>query len=373
MGVFILGGFTLPRMVVLCKNVNSSNYLALLTLLFSTSLICSASTHISCDGYLGTDLPTGTFVYAATSPWNSEINGSPMVDPDSDLMIQTLKDRMENFYGKSSTLRFDNRNWSAPMFVIDSDTAPLVDIHTTDIFHGSVDPDRNGIVENVPLPDCVFPDPKADGHMILVDPDANTVWEFSRFERGTPNRASRVAIYALDGQGVGEPFTGPAWWAQGVTGEGSSYLGGLTRRAEFDEGVITHALFIIVPQIRAQESALSSNRWELAAPFATRSDGDYVGDPENGVQYPLAGARLQLDPDLDPAIFDSLSPDSQIIAAALQEYGAVVSDQGDGFAIKAQVLDEDGNLGWEAVDVDLSSIPIESYRFLSPEMVVIKE
>lgn len=341
-----------------------------LVLSFQLTLAAPTSTeNMSCDGYIGTDLPSGTDVFAHTSPWKSEIPENPIVDPYSEMMIQTLKNHMEQNMGKPASLGFDYGGWSAPMFVIDSSESPWVDVHTTKIFHGSVDEDRDGIV-NVPLPDCVFPAPNDDGHMILVDPTANKVWEFARFERGTPNRASRIAIYALDGQGVGEPFTGPAWWAQGVTGEGTSYLGGLARRAELKEGVITHALFIIVPQIRALEHPSSEHRWELSSPFATRSDGDYVGDPENGIQYPLAGARLQLDPNLDPAIFNSLSPDSQIVANALQQYGAVVSDQGNNFTIKAQILDENGQWGWQDIDVDLSAIPIESYRFLEDTVVI---
>ena len=68
-----------------------------------------------------------------------------------------------------------------PLFVIDSTVCPLVSIESTKgELYSTIDPDSNGIAENIPIPQGVWPDPEEDGHMILVDPKINKAWEFSR-------------------------------------------------------------------------------------------------------------------------------------------------------------------------------------------------
>jgi hypothetical protein len=259
------------------------------------------------------------------------------------------------------------RKWTYPMHVIDSTRCPLVSVPTTgDGLYSSVDPDRNGVAEGIPMPAGVWPDPEADGHMVLVDPVVRKSWEFSRASRDALGNwsASIVDVWDLNGNGYRQPFSGSCWWRSGANGAGTPLIGGVIRPEEVAAGVIRHALMCSTPVNRVRASG-TTPRWELRSPAASRTDAPFVGR-----QYIPEGARLQLDPALDLDTL-GLAPQARVVACAMQQYGMFVTDNAPSFGIYFQNLGPSGG-SWESWDIpgELAKIPVSSFRVLAGTTVV---
>ncbi len=137
---------------------------------------------------------------------------------------------------------------------------------------------------------------------------------------------------------------------------GVSALAGTIMHEEILAGRIEHRLGFAT-------SAAALQRFVY--PPACWTDGGWKrGIPE--------GATVQLDPDLDLARFN-LSPASQVVARALQEYGAVCTDVSGGHCLDGQGLYADPQRRtWNGL-LDGSSlihIPLSHYRVLKMETVI---
>ncbi|MGD9161943.1 MAG: hypothetical protein PVG39_26265, partial [Desulfobacteraceae bacterium] len=122
-------------------------------------------------GLVGMSLPASFQAFSDDSPWNSPIPDTPEIDIHSDIMVAHLKE-------KAQIIKGDIVKWTIPLFVIDSAVCPRINIESTKgELYSTIDPDKNGIAENIPIPQGVWPDPEEDAHMILVDPEVNKVWE----------------------------------------------------------------------------------------------------------------------------------------------------------------------------------------------------
>jgi len=306
--------------------------------------------------------PSDFFAFHQNSLWRTKIATNPEIDPNSNLMFETLIGALDTL-NQPATLSVNYKGWTTPIHFIDSEQCNKFDISTSGSgLHESVDPDENGTAEDIPIPNGVWHDPERDGHMVLVDHQKRIAWEFSKFRkiREGEYSTSTLSEWDLNGNGHLEPFSGNNWWRAGSTGAGISLIGGVVTYAEFKQGRIEHALGIATPINRGVTSASSSAGRELCRP-AARTDA-----PESniGVQYFLEGSRLQLNPDLD---LDSLglTSDTKIIARALQEYGAYVWDNGPSFSIRAQNLNPDGQQWERSVDLNLEKIPLSEFRALA--------
>lgn len=323
-------------------------------------IIAMLTCRVMASGYLGMSLPASFRAFTNTSPWNTAIPASPEVDPNSQAMISTLK-------AKAPYLGVDYQKWTTPVHVIDSAQAPKVSVYSTrGTLNPDVDPDANGIVDNVPMPSCVWPDPQSDGHMVMVDPVVGKSWEFSKFSLGTNNQywASTVTIWNLSGTGYRTPFLGPYWWTQGSTGSGVPWIGGIIRPEEIQAGEIRHAILCAIPTTRF--STVPGQKEQLCIP-ACRTDGWGIG-----TQYIPEGARLQLDPNLN---LDSLklSAPTRIVAKAMQRYGMIVSDSSTSFKTYLQNLGPGGGT-WTNYPIqnDIYKIPVSSFRVLRCNLVTRK-
>jgi hypothetical protein len=305
-------------------------------------------------GLLGMSLPASYRPFSDDSPWNTLIGKSPRISKNSNMMIRHLNQ-------KAGYLKGDMTEWTVPMFVINAKQSPLHSVHSQDLepLHPSVDPQGTGAVNNLPIPDGVWPDPQSDGHMLLVDIKKQMSWDFSRAEL-LPNgkwQASRVGIWDLNSSGYAPAFEGKYWWTIGARGGGMPLIAGLIRPEEIEAGEIRHALLCATPINR--KALVAGNSQELCNPTAARTDGQLYGSDT----IPM-GARLQLDPSLDLDAL-SISPQTKIVARAMQRYGLYVGDSSVRFKIYFQ------NLGpkkgrWRQISefTDLRNIPVEKFRVL---------
>ncbi|MBF0566443.1 MAG: hypothetical protein HQK89_14530, partial [Nitrospirae bacterium] len=74
-------------------------------------------------GYTGMSLPSGFVAFSGTSPWNTPVSNTPAIDPNSGVMIEKLKQ-------KAGALHSNILKWTIPLFVIDSQKSPKVDVRT---------------------------------------------------------------------------------------------------------------------------------------------------------------------------------------------------------------------------------------------------
>lgn len=308
------------------------------------------------DCLLGMALPQGYRPFTKDSPWNVPIADDAKTAPDSDAMIRALARRAPHF---SAALA----KWTPPLFVINAAACPQVELPTrSDMLHPSVDPDGDGKA-TVPMPEGVWPDPTEDGHLLLVDPTAQKSWEFSaiRLVAGKPVSASRIFVWDLGGQGFREPFSGDGWWTVGASASGLPFVGGLITPDEFTAGVINHALLCALPTTRKSE--VPGDPLELCRP-AARTDGRSYG----AESIPM-GARLQLDPTLDPAAL-GIARDLWPVVRAMQRYGLIVTDSGQSFKTYFQNLGPDRSL-WNANHIveELGKIPVTAFRVLDCTLV----
>lgn len=308
-------------------------------------------------GYLGMSLPATFLPFQPSSPWTTPIPAAPEIDPDSDLMISNLSAEVYDL-GAAFV------KWTTPVHVIDSAQARKVSVYSVKgPKNPDVDPNEDGIVENVPMPACVWPDPEQDGHMVLVDPVARKSWEFSRFGLDTNGNyiASGISIWDLNGAGYHAPFTGSYWWTYGSNGAGVPWIGGIIRPEEIAAGEIKHAILCATPVNR--KCTVDGQKEQVCIP-ACKTDGWGIG-----TAYIPEGTRLQLDPNLDLDAL-KLSPETKVVARAMQKYGMIVSDNSSAFKTYFQNLGADGG-AWanSPIPDELWKIPVSSFRVLKCNLV----
>ncbi len=308
-------------------------------------------------GYLGMSLPANFKPFAASSPWNTPIPETPEIDPDSAMMITTL-------CASATDLGASFVKWTTPIHVIDSAQARKVSVYSLKgPKNPDVDPNEDGIVENIPMPACVWPDPEKDGHMVLVDPIARKSWEFSRFGMDTNGHytASGISIWDLNGAGCRPPFSGPYWWTYGSNGSGTPLIGGMIRPEEIAAGEINHAILCATPVNR--KCTVDGQKEQVCIP-ACKTDGWGIG-----TAYIPEGARLQLDPTLNLDAL-KLSPETKVVARAMQKYGMIVSDNSSSFKTYFQNLGTDwGAWANSPIPDELWKIPVSSFRVLKCTLV----
>jgi len=254
------------------------------------------------------------------------------------------------------------RRYTIPVYEVD-ETTPLRRIHQRTSFHqpkykkwGEIFSHGPGFGPEIPIPDDALPDPDGDGHLAMVDwarMQAWDMWAVGKREDGEWESATGMT-YPLDGDGVfrrewfdigpGESihFYGPSR-ASGVPA-----IAGLIMHDEMTAGHIRHKL-----AFASRVNAYLEFTWP-----ATWTDG-YL---EGGIPE---GALIQLDPALDLSAFD-LGPGGETVARALQQYGAVNTDNAGGNALYAEHLQAKPGLTWTGLldPFCIASIPAQHYRVL---------
>lgn len=148
-----------------------------------------------------------------------------------------------------------------------------------------------------------------DKHLAVADPTTDAVYSLWIAQKsGNSWRAGWGGYAKLSGNGresVG-----------GSTGSGISRFACVIREDEIDAGVIPHALFFSTNIARKSEYRFP----------ATKTDGSNMSGVANNGTIP-EGARVQLDPTLDPDDYN-LNKAERAIFVAMQKYGAYCGDNG---------------------------------------------
>lgn len=318
------------------------------------ALFCVSGTGINSPRLLKMSLATSFQPFSEDSPWNVTIPENPAVDPFSDQIMARLQTTV-------TQIEASTRKWTVPIFFIDSERSPRMDVPSTSgLLFEVIDPDNTGIAQNIPMPDGIWSDPEADGHMVLVDPVKSLSWEFTRARKDSDGKwtASIIDRWDLKGPGFRKPFSGQNWWRSGAMGAGMPLIAGIVRPEEIEAGEIRHAILCATPINK--KSAYEGGADQVCSPPASRTDGEGIG-----FDFILEGARIQLDPALDLETLN-LSPGTRVIARAMQKYGMFVGISAPTFKIFCQNMGPESQ-AWDPYKhfSDFDRIPLNRFRVLA--------
>jgi hypothetical protein len=264
-------------------------------------------------------IPVPRRLFAARSPWNSELPARPALDSRSSARVAALAGQVEAQIAKGGYPAVAASSYSTPVYVVGAKQRKVqVRLDT-----GSWGDDlRRALAPGVPIPGNARPAAGTDAHMTVYQPSTDRLWEFwgaSKRADGWHARWGGAMQHVSTDVGY---YTRSAWpglrawqgWNWGATASSLPVAAGLITGNELRRGSIDHALAIAIPTPCARVFA-----WP-----AQRTDG---GDQTSNC-IP-EGARLRLDPKVD---VDSLglSPVAARIARAAQTYGLIVRDRTGG-------------------------------------------
>lgn len=235
---------------------------------------------------------TTTRPFANTSPFNTPIRATPVIDPNSKEMAARAT--------RTGMVHANLFEFGIPMYSATAST-PRYRVDCTGPSSWGDCPLEAG---PLPIPSGAAPNVGSDGVMTVMDSSTNTVSEYwQAFKAPTGEwTATWGAINSMSGSG----------WGGSSTGAGASRIGGVVRVAEIQAGVIDHALVM-----------QSDNVCEgvYRAP-AVKTDGD-----SSRADCIPEGARLQLDPRIDVDAIEGITPGERAVAKAMQVYGAYLIDR----------------------------------------------
>jgi chitodextrinase len=256
--------------------------------------------------------PTGPHWFSDSSPWSSPIPSNPTIVSQSSTWINAL-------YGAIGGINVNQGSWTPTVF-----TASQSDRVQTMV-------NQDGwIVDSVPIPSNLQPSPDSDAHAIVIAPWLNRAYEFFGLRKDS---TGKWTFSAADVVGLG----GSGWWdgtysSGGISGpwgaraSGGALAGGLIRVEDAQSRAIPHAL------------ACSAPKALIGPPVRPARTSDGSG---GSAAMPM-GSRLQLDPSLNVSSL-GLEPGEEMIARALQTYGAYIVDSSSTMACYAQNFDPLGS------------------------------
>jgi hypothetical protein len=300
----------------------------------SAALLCSPLyAQNSCSGMsLGRGASLNGFIpFPADNAWNQDISNSS-VDPNSDALI--------NFIGASTPIHPDfgaglyGRSTIGIPYVVVSGS-PFVNIHFT-AYGSESDPGPMPVPHNAPIEGYPHPG-NGDRHVLVLDRDNCWLYELYHSypqKEGSWN-ADSAAVWDLlnDEQ---RPYT----WTS-ADAAGLPVFAGLARYDEVASGQIQHALRFTL-QYSRQAFTPPASHW---APTST-----------NALAAPM-GMRLRLKASYD---ISSFPPQSQVILAALKQYGMIMADNGSSMYVSG-----DPDNRWSNDDLgSLKQVPASAFEVI---------
>jgi hypothetical protein len=246
--------------------------------------------------------------YAKTSPWNRPIGAKPHHDPESRQVIRRL------------------RSWGAPDSFAAGEAGTRDDFNHPTYYSLGTDPqfrlhcywrkfsERCSIEGKlIRVPDAARPAAGRDGHMTIVDQRSG--WEYDLYHVSRKPKGGGTLWFRwggrtrIDRDGLGSDATAARF----------GNLAGIIRAPELEDGVINHALFMVV--------RCDSGVFRYPA-FKTGRACAELG--KSNLHAPPMGARFQLN--MSFARIDSLKVPTwrKTIFKAMSRYGLYVGDTGDG-------------------------------------------
>ena len=248
--------------------------------------------------------------FSDDSPWNTPLGDAPVFDADSAAYIEELASFGAWFINMDE--------WSVPVYEIDMSETPkhaVLDLYPNQIGRGFEQP------RAIPIPDGATPGLPNTGtrYMAIIDRERGLEWDMKQATLREDGRwfIGFGAVTNLRGTGTYRPWNEQSDPndARTVLPSGFPLLAGLIRVDEIKAGRIDHALAFSYPGVRPGY---------FVPPAATA--GALAGDVRSDDKGLPLGTRIQLDPDWDVEN-SALTREGKIIARALQEYGAYLSDQ----------------------------------------------
>ena len=247
----------------------------------------------------------GFLPFPADNLWNQNIANAP-VDPNSAAIINFIggTDPVHPDFGSG---QFDGSIIGIPYFVVGASQAPVT-INLTD-FADESDPGpmpvpANALVEGDPNPG------DGDRHTLVVDNNSCWLYElYNAVPQGDGSwSAASTAVWDLTADGQ-RPLT----WTS-ADAAGLSVFAGLARYDEVAAGQIQHALRITLQNSRAAFVPPASH---------------WAANSTNANAAPM-GMRLRLKSSFNISGFSAAN---QVILKALQQYGAIMADNGSNMFI----------------------------------------
>jgi hypothetical protein len=266
--------------------------------------------------------------FSSTSPWNMPIGSEAKYSRASD--PQTL-----NLIDPSVVAWVNAKEYSHPTYIARK-SDPVYDVHfkvAPTGLDGSGPAMYDGVVQ-YRIPKAAEPAVGEDGHLHVIDPDRRSLhetWIFS-WDNGKPTAAG-YALTDLYGTGMGSVDGVNA----GMRAYGGSAIGGLIRTWELKSREIQHVLAIALTSKQLKEG------WVWPATEEDTGSDTYAG------RIPM-GSLVAIPPSVDLSTL-GLSKDGRVLAKALQDYGAYVTDRSAGFAFYAEPSAE-RRLGSMRADLD---------------------
>lgn len=196
---------------------------------------------------------------------------------------------------------------------------------------------------SIPIPAGAYPSAGADSDMVVYQPSTDTVWELWKAELVNGG-------WSICHGGILHPSTSsgvfPSPW--GLSATGISYLATTVTEADVQSGAINHTLAVDLP------------RCNYGTPPADRHDcGADPGQPAEGQWFEM--------PSTVP-MPSGLTPLAQLVFAALQKYGAVVTDYAGGVELETESRADwafTGHTGTDPLTTSLGADVSATYKALN--------
>lgn len=292
----------------------------------ATAGLTSEETANAVSGSSSDSIVAGGRVFAANSPWNTEIDGLP-VDAYSNRMLDLAEERravredpgqegIETIIRRvTEGVHINTEAWAPLIVEAGGDGSELTDFVCRQSKCSSADPK---VPDSLPIPANTTPDPRYDGWLSVIDSEAGIGYDFWRARRQSDNSISYqyAKAWTLDGPGFSKPVSDDPERAVGARGSGLPLFAGVIGPEEASQGRINHALAIAVPGLA---------RRNFVQP-ASVTDGN--GSPKS---LP-AGARIRLKAnvtaeDREINLKGARRRSAESILVALRQYGAIVVDR----------------------------------------------
>jgi hypothetical protein len=250
-------------------------------------------------------------LFSADSVWNRpDIASQPLGDQQ---LAQELTQEAESEMKAGTGPWIQTDTDSTPVYVVGSHQR-CVPVHLLDVAQPNGQTLSKAFAR-VPLPDNARPAAGSDGHLTVIQPSTDSMWEFWRLRRAGAGWQAAWGGAMHDISSNPGYYTANSWpgagsdW--GSTATSLPVVAGTMTPGELERGDINHALAIALPNTRKGVFAFPAQRTDgtLTTPTAI---------PE--------GATFRLDPKLDVRSLH-LPRVVEVMARAAQRYGIIVRDK----------------------------------------------
>jgi hypothetical protein len=249
-------------------------------------------------------------LFSADSVWNrADVAQQPLGDQH---LAEELTHEAQSELKQRIGPWIQTDTYSTPVYVV-GPTQRCVTVHL-DVTQ-SYGKTLSNAFARVPLPADAKPAAGTDGHLTLIQPSTDSLWEFWEMHK------QGNEWHAAWGGAIHHISSNPGYyttssWPGAQTNWGASatslpLVAGTMTVSELESGHIDHALALTIPNARKNVYALPAERTD-----GTLTDTGAI--PE--------GTRFRLDPNLDVASLH-LPPVVEMIAVAAQRYGIIVRDK----------------------------------------------